>query len=294
MDGVGVVRLQTSWGPAEQDALDRCLSVPGLSARLDAGQAARRLSRVIETEIIPRLLLTHLRNPDEAAASSRLALTSADVRDFTLVVLEHEVDAALTYMERVRIAGHSVEAIFLDLLSPTARLLGDMWATDLCSFTDVTIGLSRLQQVLRDLGPTFEAEDAGRFVRGRILLATTPGEQHSFGLSMLESFFRRAGWEVCGGEALGRRDLLRLAREDKFDVIGLSLSSDVFYESIRALVPALRTASKNPSVLMMVGGRYFADHPDHAITAGADAAASDAPDALRRAEASLDVEFTRP
>lgn len=293
MGNVGFMRAGASWGPAEQKAVDRCLSVPGLSARLAADQAPRRLSRMIETEIIPRLLLTHIAEPEEAGALSRLALTPADVRDFTRIVLEDDVAAALVYVGQVRAAGHCVEAMFLDLLAPTARLLGDMWASDLCSFTDVTIGLSRLQQVLRDLSPTFEEETGGPKVQGRILLAPAPGEQHSFGLSMLESFFRRAGWDVYGGGTHGRQELVRLARQDWFDAIGLSLSSDVLYESVRALIPALRGASKNSSVLMMVGGRYFADHPERATLVGADVAASDAPDALRRADACLGVEHAR-
>jgi methanogenic corrinoid protein MtbC1 len=247
---------------------------------------------MIETEIIPRLLLSHLANPEEPGALSPV-LSPADVRDFTRIVLEDEFALSLSYVVEVRAKGHAIEAIFLDLLAPTARLLGDMWASDLCSFPDVTIGLSRLQQVLRELSPTFESEAGGPKVQGRILLAAAPGEQHSFGLSMLEAFFRRAGWDVCEGGTQSREELIRLARADWFDAIGLSMSSDVLYESVKEFIPALRAASKNPSVLMMVGGRFFVDHPDHAILVGADVSASDAPDALRRADACLGTDFAR-
>ena len=268
MGHLGFIEAEVSWGPAEQKAVDRALSAPGLSARRDAREAPRRLSRTIETEIIPRLLLAHIEETHATAARSGLALTPAEVRDFTRILLENEVGAAVSHLALIRADGHAIEAIFLDLLAPTARLLGDMWAADLCSFTDVTIGLSRLQQVLRDLCPTFETEEPPR-ARGRILLAAAPGEQHSFGLAMLESFFRRAGWDVCGGETRSPQELLRLAREDHFDAIGVSLSSDVLYESVRTLIPTLRAASRNPSVLMLVGGRYFVDHPDHATLIGA-------------------------
>lgn len=292
MGNVGFVGQEAFWGKAEQKALDRCLSVPGLSGSSRPKEAPRRLSRLIEAEIIPRLLLAHLEVPDETKDVARHELSPADVREFTRIILELDMTATLVHVRAVREAGHPLESMFLDLLAPTARLLGDMWEADLCSFTDVTIGLSRLQQVLRDLSPTFENEDRPK-VQGRILLARTPGEQHSFGLAMLETFFRRAGWEVCGADVHGRQDLLRLAREDWFDAIGLSLSSDVLYEAVRSLIPALRKASKNRSVLMMVGGRYFADHPDHAKLIGADVSASDAPDALRQADASLGVELDR-
>lgn len=292
MDHVAFVETVMSWGPAEQKAVDRCLSVPGLSANPPPREPPRRLSRMIEAEIIPRLLLAHLGEADGAEPPARPVLTSADVRDFTRIILEQDIAAARSHVESLREAGHAIEAMLLDLLALTARFLGDMWAADLCSFTDVTIGLSRLQQVLRELSPTFENEEPPRTC-GRILLAAAPGEQHSFGLSMLESFFRRAGWDVCGGGTADRRELLRLARDEWFDAIGVSLSSDVLYGPVEALIHALRKASRNRSVLVMVGGRYFADHPDRATLIGADVAASDAPDALRRAEACLSVELAR-
>ena len=51
-----------------------------------------------------------------------------------------------------------LELLFLRLLAPAARRLGELWEGDLCTFTDVTIGLSHLQQVLRELSPVFEEE----------------------------------------------------------------------------------------------------------------------------------------
>ena len=279
-----------SWGPAEQAAMDRCLSVPGLSERRH--QAPIRLSRTIETEIIPRLMLAHQGASQDRAHPAPPEIAPADVTDFTLTVLERDLEVALAVVEGIRARGHTTEAVFLHLLAPTARLLGDMWRDDLCTFTDVTIGLSRLQQVLRELSSGFENE-ARPDPRGRILLAAVPGEQHSFGVSMLESFFRRAGWDVCGGATSSQSELLGCARDEWLDAIGLSLSSDLLYGRIQSLIPLLRSTSRNPSLLVMVGGRYFTDHPDHATEVGADAAATDAPDALRRADACLGFTLAR-
>lgn len=71
---------RASWGPAEQAALDRCLTVPGLAERRASRLAPIRLSRTIETEIIPRLLLAHL---GERHGPAEPKLTPAHVRDFT-------------------------------------------------------------------------------------------------------------------------------------------------------------------------------------------------------------------
>jgi methanogenic corrinoid protein MtbC1 len=282
----------TGWGPAEQEALDRCLSASGLSDRSFAMRAPLRLSRTIETEIIPRLLLAHLPRADEHAEGGTLELTYREVGEFTRVVLECEMPGVLAHLEALRARGHALEALFLHLFAPTARLLGDMWRDDLCTFTDVTIGLSRLQQALRELSPSFEAE-ARPQQRGRILLAPMPGDQHSFGLSMLETFFRRGGWDVCGGAVHSRTELAAIARDEWLDAIGLSLANEVLYSRLRPLIRALRKASRNPSLFVMVGGPYFNDHPDRALDAGADTGAADAPDALRRADAGMKFAIAR-
>lgn len=281
----------SSWGAAEQAAIDRCLAFPELSERRRPASPPPRLSRTIEAEIIPRLLLAHL--PEQDGQDPLAALSTTDVMDFTRLVLEQGVEALLHHVETVRSRGHSLDAVLLDLFAPTARLLGDMWSDDLCSFTDVTISLSRLQQTMRELARESDADGIG-VPHGRILLATVPGDQHSFGISMLGGFFQRAGWDVCGAGGLtSRRELVSLAEAEWVDVIALSLSSDLLYDKLARLISALRQASRNPSVFVMVGGPYFLGHPENAVVAGADAVASDAPDALRQAGSRLGFALSR-
>lgn len=286
----GVIQI---WGAAEQAAIDRCLSVPGLSAHRRQIPAPVHLSRTIEAEIIPRLLLAHLPEQHGPEACSEPTLSTTDVIDFTRLVLEQGVEALLTHVAEVRAQGHTLDAVLLELFAPTARLLGDMWSEDLCSFTDVTISLSRLQQAMRELAGNSDSDRIG-MPHGRILLAPVPGDQHSFGVSMLEGFFRRDGWEVCNdGGPMSRREIVSLAGAEWLDVIALSLSSDIQYDQLRRLISALRQASRNPSVFVMVGGRYFLDHPESVGVVGADAVAFDAPDALRQASSRLSFALSR-
>ena len=64
------------------------------------------------------------------------------------------------------------------------------------------------------------ATQAGGEPSPRILLASIPGEQHTFGLSVVEEYFRRAGWLVeveIGGDAArpGRAARHRMVRRDR-------------------------------------------------------------------------------
>ncbi len=123
----------------------------------------------------------------------------------------------------MRLKGIAVETIYLELLAPVARHLGSLWEQDLCDFTEVTIGLGRLHQVLRELSPGF-SQSVGHAGNGRrILLLPSPGEQHTFGLVMVSEFFRHAGWDVAGGPWEAGADPVTMVKREWFDVVGFSL-----------------------------------------------------------------------
>ena len=276
------------WGPAETAALDRCLAWQDDSRARPVAPRPPHLARVIESEIIPRLLLAHAERSRPRPPEGDEFPTAQDVAAVASLAVSGGCDAVLERIAEVQARGAEIEAVLLDLLAPAAHRLGDMWVDDLCSFTDVTLGLAALQQALRILGPSARGERAASGL-GRILLAPVPGEQHSFGNAMLEEFFRRAGWEVEGGTASSKQELLESARSSWFDVVGLSLSSEVLFDRVRPAIRAIRRASQNPDLVVMVGGPYFLDHPDRVAEAGADTTARDAPEALLRAGACLRV-----
>ncbi|HEY8565925.1 MAG TPA: cobalamin B12-binding domain-containing protein [Beijerinckiaceae bacterium] len=239
------------------------------------------LTRTVESEIIPRLMLAHragalanpLRTPQPLPPGRTVG--SDDVVQFASIVLGYEVSNALGFIEAVRAEGVSFEAVFLDLLAPTARHLGDLWKADLCDFTDVTVGLMRLHQIVHRLSPAFENEAAVSNPGARALIAPMPGDQHTFGSMMVAEFLRRDGWEVCGPVNAGHGELIDLVGDHPFALVGLSLSCERLLDGLASLIRQLRTASRNPELWVMVGGRVFLDHPDYVARVGADATAID-------------------
>ena len=153
-----------------------------------------RLVKTIEGEIIPRLLLSDKANglPDHRLPSGDVLL-SDHIQEFSGLILALDQTLAYTFVEQKRAEGQSLESVILDLLAPTASYLGELWKADRCSFTEVTVGLSRLRQLLRDLSPDFESEAPNARHGRRALLLATPGDQHTFGLFVVEAFFRREG-----------------------------------------------------------------------------------------------------
>lgn len=249
-------------------------------------QRLASLANTIEADIIPRLALTR-RGHTELSPEAQTwgsAATEADVNEFAKLVLAHDVVVAASYIDVMRLQGTSLENIFLHLLAPAARRLGDWWTTDIVDFGEVTIGLCRLQMLLRQLSPAFQNESEPLESERQILLLPAPGDQHTFGLSMVGEFFHRAGWEVESGAGLSRSTLLELVRAHWFDVVGFSLSSETKLEGLASLIHAIRRASSNRAVGVMLGGRLVNERPELVNQLGGDATAIDGRRAPQDAE----------
>ncbi len=234
------------------------------------------LSRAIEHEIIPRLMLAH---PMAEECLSTLPASSPqvsvdDVTAFAKLVLAPDENVAHACIETMRNSGISVETIYTDLLAPVARYLGELWEEDLCDFTEVTLGLGRLHQVLRELSPAF-SQSNHRANGRRALLLPAPGEQHTFGLVMVSEFFRRAGWDVGGGPWEAGADPVMMVRSEWFDVVGFSLGDATRLDALAACIKQIRLAALNPSISILVGGPLFLAHPEYVSYVKADAASTD-------------------
>lgn len=236
------------------------------------------LAKAIETEIIPRLMLAHrtassVTSPNPSG--SRREVTQKNVEDFTGLVLSADDNLAHLCINSMRDQGVSIEAIYVDLLAPVARHLGELWNQDICNFTEVTVGLGRLHRVLRELSPAFsQCSDQPANCR-RILLLPAPGEQHTFGLVMVSEFFRRSGWDVAGGPWEAGADPSVMVRREWFDVVGFSLANELHLPDLRDCIREVRKAALNRDVGIMVGGPTFAAHPEYVAQVEADASADD-------------------
>jgi methanogenic corrinoid protein MtbC1 len=254
------------------------------SSRLNVPETLPLLTEAVEQAVIPRLLLA---SRPGATASTRRPV-AAEILRLTDLALAREDGGVIDYIARMTLSGMAAEAVFVDLLTPVARRLGEFWEADLCTFTEVTVGVMRLQQALRGLIPEFQDAAVAQSVRGqagyRALLVPTLGEQHSFGLVMVAEYFRRAGWGVSGGAALSSVDLLKRVRAEHYAVVGFSVGSERQLDVLAACIRQVRRVSRNPEIGILVGGPLFMTQPDLVARIGADATGADGRDAVRQAQ----------
>ena len=281
-DGATLVPDKVAADPG--DWMQACLAAMPCQAG-DSGAArlaVGHLVRTIEQEVIPRLAQAH-RATGAASEPVSAVVSPTDVQSFVARVLGGSEADVLGLVEHLRRRGLTVQAVYLELLAPAARVLGALWDRDLCDFPSVTVALGRLQRLLRELSPDFSrGADTPRHAH-RVLLAQPPHEQHSFGLSMVAEFFRRDGWTVEGGVGTAAVDPAARVQVDWFDVVGFSVGSQTRLEWLRQKIAAVRLVSRNPALVVMVGGPLFTLHPEWVAQVGADASSQDASDAPRQA-----------
>jgi len=245
-----------------------------------------RLVRTIEGEIVPRLVLARRVERQDGATGTNAYGTpdETDVLELVRLLLTHELGVAAAYVETVRQRGATLDRICLELLAPAARELGRRWEYDECDFLQVTLALCRLHQLLRELSAEVRGDDFEPARERRILLAPCPGEQHTFGVSLVGEFLQRAGWEVWQEFPSSTEQISNLVRQNWFAVVGLSLGSERKLEEIAATIRAIRDASMNRAVGVLVGGPMLLAKPEIVQFVGADGTAPDGPQAVLCAE----------
>lgn len=292
-----------NWMQGENPASDTCEPAlrddqqqqRGLAGRGRAGGArsanrmrsahlqSSALSADVLEDVVPHLLRSFGRT-DSHAQDDRRRLDAQIVREFTHAILDPDESIALRLLDEMRGEGTTAEELYLGLFSDTARLLGYYWETDVSPFTEVTLGLWRLHRMVHDLSPQFRRERGRDANAMQALLTTAPGEQHSFGLLLVSEWFSRAGWTIMPGPFDTDREIGRAVGADAMTIVGFSVSSEINLDKLAASIATVRRKSLNPKVGVMVGGSLFNARPDLVARVGADSTASDAADALAKAQ----------
>ncbi|MFN3619296.1 B12-binding domain-containing protein [Sphingorhabdus sp.] len=276
---------------AEADALTG-------NIRLVAEQAGQfDLTLLLENLVIPRLIADR-RDPSSwadaanaltpypasAEAHCRRVISEQDVDVFSRLSVNEEAHVLLSFVDECLAMGSSVENIFVDLLAPAARRLGEFWDADSEDFVGVTMGLWRIQEVLRVLTMRIPPVTGPGHGQRSALFSPMPGEQHSFGTLMVAECFQRAGWETDVLIEPTQSELTGKFATRHYDLIGLTVSNDCSTSALSSLVCTIKAVSSNPYVKVLLGGRVINEHPDLVASCGADATAADAMSAVAVAD----------
>lgn len=251
------------------------------------------LSRLLENLVIPKLIangnrrhdwldLTALSHTDNIIDSRRI--TDLDVEQFTQLSLCGEAHVLLDFVDDWLANGSSVETVFVELLAPAARRLGEYWDEDSEDFVGVTMGLWRIQEILRELTLRIPPKSRPGHGQRSALFSSMPGEQHSFGTLMVSECFQRAGWDADALIEPTQSELNGKLAKRYYDLVGLTVSRDCTTGSLCSMVTTIKAVSSNPNIRVLIGGRVVNERPELVNGCGADATAVDAPSAVALAD----------
>lgn len=202
---------------------------------------------------------------------------------FIQALIAHDDDAVARYSQALAADGTTAEQFYEEFVGPAARILGEMWCTDDCSFYDVTVGTGRLHRLVRDWSPAFLRDLVIPGAAGRIALGCCSNEQHSLGVALLAEYFIRDGWDVQLCQAIGSDGLLDNVRENGYNLLGFSVSVTDHLGKLQADIRRVRQVSRNRDIKVLVGGALISADPSLVKRIGADGYAHDASSAVREA-----------
>lgn len=255
---------------------------------------AELLRDAIESDILPRLVeLQRAAEECEVIEPTACQTTRFDIQAFVDLLISDDMEQAHAVADRVIVLSGGRDALLRDLLAPAAQHLGVLWEQDVCDFTTVTLGVYRLDQIMRHTAATVLEPEIVLSHERHALLLPAPGEQHSFGLNMVADIFRESGWCVRSGPAVPKAKLLDLVKGEWFDMVGFSVTADRSLKGLAACLRAIRKASCNAGLGIMIGGYAVAANEERTRFLGADFTSGSAEDALRQANRLVDARTLR-
>lgn len=174
-------------------------------------------------------------------------------------------------LRRARISA----AALADLYIPeVARRLGRGWEEDSLSFACVTMGVARLQAILREVGASWIADREGA-VDGPTLIVVLPGgEQHTLGAMVLAGRLRRMGISVSVCIAPSPQELARFVEQRAFDGAFVSVACKDRLENCSKLVKTLKEFG-GKELRVVVGGAILDASEEVMRATGADLVTND-------------------
>ncbi|MGQ3056034.1 MAG: BLUF domain-containing protein [Nevskia sp.] len=240
------------------------------------------LKNVVESVLVPQLAALHVDSVTLPAVDPRIA-------ELARLLVATDPESGLARMAELQALSQSISVLSRDLYEPLARSLGDLWIDDDCTELEMTVALCRVQSAMRQ--STSAAQRLPVANLPAVLVTPQPGELHRLGASLDAEVLWQAGWNTQYEAPATDAALEQLVANTWFDALDLSLSSSLHREQwlprMAQTIRHVRDASRNPQLVVVVGGRVFHEREETGTDIGADAGNRSAPLLAAKIMASL-------
>ena len=192
----------------------------------------------------------------------RHTLDEEEISQLTNLLLDTEEGSFELAITVLKTHGASINYIVLDLIPAIARQLGKQWEDDSLSFADVSIGVNKLERVIHKLDYLFQANQLERQQNKAIFITGFPGSQHSLGGLIFANFLIFSGWQVHRPSQTNIDSIVYGVSSKEVQAIAISVSTNEQLEQLPSLIDLLRQKSKNPNIIVLIGGSLYNKAPE--------------------------------
>jgi methanogenic corrinoid protein MtbC1 len=189
-------------------------------------------------------------------------LDEEEVDQLTNLLLDTEEGSFELAITVLKTHGAPIDYIVLDLIPAIARKLGKQWEDDSLSFADVSIGVNRLERVIHKLDYLFQANQLDRQQNKAIFITGFPGSQHSLGALIFANFLIYSGWQVHRPNQVNIDSIVYGVSSKDLQAVAISVSTSEQLEELPSLIDLLRQKSKNPNIVVLIGGPLYNKLPE--------------------------------
>lgn len=229
-------------------------------------------------QVTPEALAEFREQRDDSQPARLKSVPWSDRLEARLLV--GDAAGAWGVLETALAGGTSVAGVYLDVLSPALRSIGERWARGEIDIAIEHRASGIASRLIGRLGS--RCVRRGR-PRGSIVIGSPSGERHSIVVSILADLLRLEGWEVSdlGADTPPSSFVLTAQSIDDLVAVGISVTHPDSLPATVETCSLLRAAGL--SVPVLLGGQAI-EGEDHARSLGADGFAADAVSMIRRLE----------
>jgi methylmalonyl-CoA mutase cobalamin-binding subunit len=138
----------------------------------------------------------------------------------------------------------------------------------------VAVAARRLEELVFEIADAHLSKSPAVAPAWTILLTRAPGSHHTLGSFIAAELFNWHGCAVIAGPGLEGERVIRTLASEEVDVLAVTISEERDLLAVHRLISHCRSISRNPSLIVMVGGTQAFLRADLAAEVNADLVAT--------------------
>lgn len=178
-------------------------------------------------------------------------------------------------------SGISVKDIYLHVFETTQHEIGRLWEQNKISVAQEHYCTAATQLIMSQLYPHIFSINRNGY---KIVATCISGNLHEVGIRMVSDFFEMEGWDTYYlGANAPIESILETLETQQADILAISATLTAHVNGVKKLIAAVRNHNPTKNVKIMVGGIPFNQTPNLWRDVKADAHATNADQAIKKA-----------